>query len=128
MDALPTARIVLTWLCVYPPDVSVSNAKRKIHYIFTLIVIALQVIVFGVGLAFMLRYIMTDMAHSLFAFSVSLAHLAMIYVIIVAFFLRNEIPTIFETLQNIYNTCKIYAREKTNKSRTTGLHFPFFLI
>lgn len=104
MNPMPINRLVLIWLYMYPPKENVSRSKTFASICFTSVVcITLGGCVLS-SIAFILRFIMTDLKNTLYATFPTIACSGLVYVHIVAIHSRQNIFDMFKKLSKIYQT------------------------
>lgn len=124
------AQQVLTWLCILPPENSTSVRKKRAFKAFAFTIVAILTSIFIAGVFFIRKFALTDFVKCLFSFSVCLSCACIIYVAIVSYILRSKILTIFETLSEIYDTCKsirINWKLLMNSSNAKNENIVFFI-
>lgn len=116
MNPLETNKKVLIWLCLCPAEKSTKWTRKLIYIIFALIILTGNLCAFGTSVAYFLRYVSTDLEGSLYALYQIGAFYALIYMTITAFYLRQEILALFDSLTKIYEKCKRFLLSKSNTS------------
>lgn len=106
MIPLETNRRVLTWLCVFPSEEGTSWHMKVAHIAFCSFVLGMNVVSCIVSVAFLLKYISNDMEQCLFAFVQICGEVNMSYIIIITYLLRHKITATYNSLADIYRTCK----------------------
>lgn len=108
MKSLKTCRGVLTWLYLCPSDkLNESMGEKEMHIIFGSSIFLANFLNVIVSAAFFVKYISTDLEECLYSLFEIVGFLGMVYVILIAFSLRNKIFAIFESLDTIYDKCKM---------------------
>lgn len=103
---LVTNRRVLKWLCVYPAEASTSKSQQFVYILFTFVVFGGISASLLASVAYFLKYFETDLEAALFAVSQISAAAGIFYTIIMTIFSRRGFFDIFQTLHQIYETCK----------------------
>lgn len=106
MEPLEINRQILTWLCLYSWDESTSKKKKVAIIIFTLSVFIANLCGVVASIVFFKRAFSVDMESCLYSIYQIAAFSNCIYVMIVAFFLRNRISDIFRRISDIQHTSK----------------------
>lgn len=103
---LPTLILVLRWFCICAP-LKTTSVPTKIAYIFfTFIGFLMTMVLIGGSVTFFLKFMKIDLEEALYALCQISVHSGVLYVYIVAFFLRRKFEAIFENLSKIYRTSK----------------------
>lgn len=97
-----TSQKMLTWICVYPADETVSKFKRATYAFAYAFILISNLCVLASSVAFFLKYVSVDLEQSLYAVFQITAYGSMTYLIIVSFLLRSKIPLVFDDLAKIY--------------------------
>lgn len=106
MSPLQTTQQVLKWLRIRPIDPDEKSWKNLYYAIFTFTIFTIEVLGIAGTAVFIWKHFRTDLEACLYAlFSVTGACGA-IYMCIVAFYLRNKITALFESLSKIYDARK----------------------
>lgn len=113
MKPLATAELVLTWLCLYPPDTNTNIWKKRAYTGFTSIIITVQAVGITAGIVFVTKFISVELEKCLFVSFVIFCHVCTVYMALIAFLLRKQIPKIFWDISEIYKECKFWF--KTNQ-------------
>lgn len=106
MRPLATAESVLIWLCLYPPNKTISIWKRYAYIAFTTTMIIIQAAGITAGIVFVARFISVELEKCLFVSFVIFCHVCTVYMGFIAFLLRKQIPNIFRDLSEIYKERK----------------------
>lgn len=109
MRPLVTPEYVLSWLCIYLPDATVTKSQKILHVSFTSTLLTIQTIGMAAGLMFAAKNISMELVKSLFESLISFNHGYTVYCALLAFILRKEIPNIFLHLSEIYKECKFFV-------------------
>lgn len=99
MEPLFTNRRILTWMCIYPAEKTVTWQWKMLYIIFT----AVEIFIFGSAVIAVLTL---GYKQILFSACNVPALLGVIYTILSGFRLRHGIVRIFEKLSDICNKCK----------------------
>lgn len=103
MKALETNRQVLIWLCVLPTDPTTPEWKRRAQLAFGLSVFMLDWSGFAVDIGILvISFSNHDLETFLFGLFQIIAVIAALYMIIVAFILRDKLANSFAKLTDIY--------------------------
>lgn len=105
MRVLPTYQEILMWLCVRNDKTS-PKWQRLDHIVFTTMAIGFMALLCIPSCAFFIKYFSSDLKASLYALAQIAPAMAIIYIMIVAYFIKGKINEIFETLSQIYDNCK----------------------
>lgn len=106
MESLSTTKWVMTWLCMYPPSESSSTRKKAAYKVMCAIVFTIDLCSVIVCIAFIWKYMLTDMAASLFALLGAVTFNSSLYSISIAIFMSHHARIIFEKLSAIYEASK----------------------
>lgn len=68
MQPLLTVKRILIWLCMTPPEKSTSEWEKKQYLVFAFIVISSFLFMLMAHVAYIVEFLRTDLAGSLFAF------------------------------------------------------------
>ena len=105
MQPLATTKRIMTWLCMCPSDESTSRQKR-VYIAYSSAVLIINLISFSASLAYCIQFFYTDFEGAAFAFMVDIAGVGLIYSMIIAILMRQQILNIFTCLSTIYNSSK----------------------
>lgn len=105
---LETNRRLLTWVSVMQTDKDVGILKRFAYKISGLIIFATCFSVTIASITYYLKLASTNLEKSLYSLAQIAAFTSMTYIIIVTFFIRNQIPSIFDGLYKICRTSKLH--------------------
>lgn len=106
MVPLRTNRQVLTWLCVYPSEEGDSKLMKLAHISFTLTILAVNLLAFGISMYSFIHLVNTNLEASLLCLLQMVAEMSAIYIIVITVYNRRDISAIFTTLTKIYGTRK----------------------
>lgn len=106
MKPLVTNKKVLVFLCVCPPDKSMSVGSRAICIISSLIIFILNASVVEVHFSYFLTFVSINLADSLYALMYGIAFCAPVYGMISTLFVRKQFGGIFKKLSAIYRASK----------------------
>lgn len=123
MRPLQTNKRVLTLLCLYPSDESVSKWKQLTLAVFTFLIIAANMCGLIASSFYFVKFVSTDLETSLHALLQMAALSAATYMLVIGLVLRQKINDIFSRLKNIYDA------SKNNFQENNGLYksmFKFF--
>lgn len=106
MIPLPTSQLVMTWLCMCPAKASTSKMKRMCYAGFTFTVFLLCFSGFASALAFVIKYVATDLEGALYAaFQVS-GYTSMLNLLLTGLINRHRIAKIYTELSQLYAASK----------------------
>ena len=105
MEPLASIEQILVWLNMFPygDDDSSSKWSRMVRISFPLVIFIISlfaVIAFG---TFIVTNITSNLEECLFTFMGFMMSICATYAIVVAYFSRNQVPSIFEDLATICN-------------------------
>lgn len=112
MEPLVTTKRVLMWLGAIPFEKDISKRNRQLSTIFVFVSFLSQLCTFAAGMTFVAKFISINFERSLYEVCASLAFLTMMYVFVVAMFMRPKTLAIFEELAAIHAKSK--PLKKTN--------------
>lgn len=107
MEPFGTAKQVLTWLCILPADETSSKRARKIRTIFSVAIFIFLLYVLVGFLTFILKNISTSFEDCLMTFITGVNFAGVNYTMIIGFYSRYRVPTIFERLTAIYKASEL---------------------
>lgn len=113
MEPLVTTKQVLMWLGAIPFEKNISKRKRQLSTIFVFLCFLSQLCTFAAGMAYVIKFISINFERSLYEVCASLAFLTMMYVFVVAMFMRQKTLGIFEELSAIHAQSKTLKRTKS---------------
>lgn len=105
MQPLSTNRQMLAWFCI----IELPNTTRSIrilHILFTLIVFLSNLFHVLASTYFVWKFASTDFEGVLYALYQVLGWLPIVYMMIIAFFIRHKIAARIADLLGIYDKCK----------------------
>lgn len=102
MRPLATTQLMMTWLSMCPVDESITVRQKIGRIANTLFVFFLNVVLFVSSLAYCLKYFSVDFDGAAFGFMCIIGEVGMIYFMIVAIRMRQQIGEIFSNLSTIY--------------------------
>lgn len=108
MQPLATIRRMMTWLSMCPPDETATERQKKAYVAHTLTVLFLNVISFIASLAFCLKYVLVDFDGATYAFMTTVGQFGLIYFMIIAILMRQQIRGVFLSMSTIYNSSKFH--------------------
>lgn len=103
MKPLVTNQRVLTWLCVYPGEKTTSKIKQLAYIIFSLIVFSGILSSLIASVAYFMKFVSIDLEVALYAVSQIAAAASVLYAIVMTYFSRHGIASIFHKLSEIYD-------------------------
>lgn len=106
MEPLATIKWAMTWICMYPTMELSSLFKKISHKVCGLVFFAISVVGVAVCIAFIWKFVATNLIESLFAFLGVALYSESVYTMPIAYFSRQKAQRIFKTLSEIYNTCE----------------------
>lgn len=107
MKALETNRQVLIWLNVLPTDPATLERKKRAQQVFGPLVFFINCSGFAVDIAVLvISFSEHDLETFLFGLFQTIATINTLYMIIVAFILRDKLANFFAKLTNIYTKRK----------------------
>ena len=101
-EPLVTNRRVLTWLCVYPSERTTTKSQQLAYLAFSFIVFTGILSSLIASVAFFIKHVSTDLEVALYAVSQIAAAASILYAILMTYFQRRGIATIFQQLAAIY--------------------------
>lgn len=113
MKPLLTANWTLTWLCLLPAGESFSKWQEIIRTAIPWILSFCSLCSVCEFLAFILENITTDFKDCLLTFGLFISYSILICTIIIAFYSRRRVPSIFELLTAIHDASKLMNKMAT---------------
>lgn len=107
MKPLATTQQILTWICILPADKNISTWSKRGYIALVLALILADFTVFVSSLMYVFKFISIDVLETSIGLYQVAASIIMANAIIVAFLFRHKIPSIFEKLSEIYETCNL---------------------
>lgn len=107
MKPLKTTQRMLTWLRVLPANKNASKWQKCSYLALVLVLIITAIAVFSSSLLYVMKFKSVEFADTLMAFRQLVAATSMANSIVVAYFLRHKIPSIFDKLSEIYEKCMV---------------------
>lgn len=104
---LKTVQKLLTILCLCSSEKGTSGWKKVAYIIITFVLVSTQLFVCIESVAFLFNFTPKDFEHFLFAAAITLSRLSMLYIIIIAIVSWEDIPTIFSSIDEIYDARKV---------------------
>ena len=105
MNPLATDQRILTWLCVLPVEENASKRQKYARIAFTSAVIVIAILNPLSSLLYAVKFFSTNFLDSSIALCQLFGDIAALNSIVVAFFLRSKILSIYEKLSTIYEKC-----------------------
>lgn len=106
MQPLVTVKRILIWLCMTPPEKSASKWKKTQYFVFAFAVIFSFVFLLMAHVAYIAKFLTTNLPGCLFAFLGVCGFWGVLYIMISAFIMRQEMNNIFDHLAEIYEFSK----------------------
>lgn len=102
IQPLAATRRLLTWLSMYPANVSATRRKKSAYICHTLAVLIISLVSITISSANCVKRISINFDGAVFAFMVTIAEFGMIYFMIITILQRHQIDCIFTDLSIIY--------------------------
>lgn len=102
INPLDINREIFSWLCIYPCD---NTKDKSLRILFFTIMMKIVIIVFISGVFYVVSFIVTDIASTLFALVQIIGSIDMFYTLTFAYIFSDRIVDIFELLKHIYSKC-----------------------
>lgn len=122
MEPLSTNQRVLRWLCICPATKNTSESIKWARVLFSWTIFTLNLFAFVLPVLFFVKFISTDLESCLYALFQIPTTGNIVYMTIIAFFLRHKITAVFENLSIIY------AASKNQNINSIGQTFQSLLI
>lgn len=109
MQPLETTKRVLTWICVYPDANESSNTplwKAAARIVIVTMLFSVTLCCLAACMTYVIINISTNLDDCLLTFMVFIGFSGAMYTMIVAFFVRSQVPPIFDRLSSIYDDRK----------------------
>lgn len=103
MIPLEMAQKVLTWLSLCSPDESISERRKTINRVSSVIIVILIFSGSTTGAIFFLKHMINDLGLALNALWLTTSLSYGLYMYIVLFFSRGKMRPMFESLSKIYH-------------------------
>lgn len=127
LQPLETTQWMFVWLCVLPYK-GPANRWRKL---LPRIIISSMILATSCGLtassAYIMKYITVDLEGSIYALFQICANLPLANAVVVTYFMRLKIITLFKRISDIYNMCK-YERKFLSHFCISNFLFFLFVI
>lgn len=107
MKPLVTTTLVCRWFCICAPEDNSTTSKKIAYILLTSIAFVVTLALVAASMTFFMKNVSNDLEEALYALCQIVVHSGLLYVIIVAFFLRHKIRVIFNSLAEIYDASKI---------------------
>lgn len=105
MDSLPkNIRQLLTWLLVCPAQEPMSRRQKAISILLILTIISVPICGLPIGLATILKYKSNELEKSLNTIFEAIALSSAVYIIVITFYQRKKITSMFDHLSEIYSS------------------------
>lgn len=130
MTPLSFNRKWLYWLSVYCDENDKSQGKTMLRFAFTACIILINTIALMSSVTFFMKYMQINLEAALYAFSLIIAFLGCLYIILITLFMRQKITTIFSNLSKIYESSKIpcFVLHKSQESTIELIEFQIFFV
>lgn len=112
---LKTTQKMMMWFSMCSTDESSTQRQKQQYIVYTSVVLIIEVIGFVASLTYCFKYIITDFDGAAFAFMIGIGDFGLIYIMIAAIQLRQQIANIFESLSRIYKIRKFIQKFETLK-------------
>lgn len=107
MKPLESTQQVMKWLCMCAPDPTEKTSKQIAYVVCVSTGIVFYLGMIASSVAFFMKYVSIDVGESLYAlYQISVS--GMLYVVIVAIFMRHRINSLFQKLMLIYKKCNAH--------------------
>lgn len=103
MIPLEMAQDVLMWLSLYTPDDSISERRKTINKVSSVIIVILIFCGSITGCIFFLKHMINDLGMAVNALWLTTSVSYGLYMYIVLFFSRDKMRPMFESLAKIYD-------------------------
>lgn len=115
MKPLSNYRQVLMWLCICPTDETVSKHQKMLCVAFSVFFNASSLSFIVASLTYFIESSSTDMGKLFFTFLQTIGVLGEMYMMAIAFILRQKITAMFDHLSEISETSKYTQNQKKKK-------------
>lgn len=106
MEPLTTTKRILTSICMMPDKEPVDTKKIVARFVFVVMLFLVTLFAVSAYITFVVENIKTDLEDALLTFMAFITCSGLIYMMIVSFFIRHHIPSVFQQLTIIYNASK----------------------
>lgn len=106
MRPLATTQQMMIWYSMCSADKSVTCPQKRRYVAYTSVVLIIEMIGFVASLAYCIKFIRIDFDSAAFAFMVGIGDFGLIYIMIAAIQLRQQIADLFTSLSEIYKARK----------------------
>lgn len=96
----------LIWFCMCPADDTTSKSKKRAHIGITSLCLINLTISLISSIVYAVKFVSVDLEKSLYALFQIVACQISVYYVIVGYFSRHQIHTIFTELEKLYCKCK----------------------
>lgn len=104
MKTLHTIKRIMIWMCLCAPDKTSRSRLKGAYFMFALIIFILNLSGLVAHVAFVYKFLLTDLDGSMFAFLGILGFAGTTFVMIIIFFLRHKMKILFNKFSEIYDT------------------------
>lgn len=103
-------REIFSWLCIYPCD---TARERYLRILFCTVMMMIVIIVFISGVFFVVTFMATNFASTLFALVQIIGSIDLFYTLTFAYVFSNRIVGVFDEIKMIYAKCatKVFGVE-----------------
>lgn len=106
MEPLHSIKRILIWLCLCTADKSSSILLKRTYSIFALIIFILNLCGLVAHVVYVYEFLLIDLDGSMFAFLGILGFAGTTFVMIIIFFLRRKMKSLFYKFSEIYDDSK----------------------
>lgn len=106
MQPLASTRQMMTWLSMCPADETTTLRQRTGYIAYTLAIAFVIVTGFVTSLVYCFEYGSIDFDGAAFAFQIAIGEFGLIYFMIDAIQMRQQVGNIFASLSTIYKSSK----------------------
>lgn len=111
MQPLASTRQMMTWLSMCPADESATLRQRTGYIAYTLFVSFMIVTGFVTSVIYCFEFVSVDFDGAAFAFQIAIGEFGLIYFLIDAIEMRQQVGHIFTSLSTIYKSSEFNSIE-----------------
>lgn len=97
---------ILKWICIFPVTKPMAKWKRVARIVFVVLLVSFTIFAISAYYAFVVKNIKTDLEDALLTSMSLITCSGLVYMMLVAFFTRHRVSTIFHQLSIIYDDGK----------------------
>lgn len=107
MEPLATTQLLLKWICILPVTKPIASWKSVARTMSVVMQVLVTIFAISAYYAFVVENIKTDLEDTLLTAMALITCSGLVYMMVVAFFTRHRVSTIFQELSIIYNAGRL---------------------